>query len=230
MSRIVTLLFWAFVVAECNANALWYAGDMDFHGALSNGVNTAIGRAITYNNFVVDGPGWIVREAWSNNVTNIRGVQEAIVEVRSGIRPGDGGVLVYEGRLSATQTATGRSGFGFDEFEIRVAGLTVLLGPGEYWLAVAPVGFGRDRSFITSTDGRNGVGRPLRDGNCYFDSPELGNIFVPVEKLVGFDYDYSMGVAGDVVPEPVSAIALSGGFLLLARPRRRRVRGPEAER
>lgn len=197
------------------ANHLWYSGDFDGRSAFSNEVNTRVRSGVVYNNFMVDAPGWILRQAWSNNLTQISDVREAVVEVRARVTRGDGGDLLFSGVLPATQRPTGRSGFGYPEFEVRVDGLSLALTPGEFWLAVAPVGFGDGRSFITSTSGQNGLGRPLNDGRCFYNNPDEGYVFERTEDLEGAVYDYSMGVAGDVVPEPASVAALALGLQIV---------------
>ena len=44
------------------------------------------------------------------------------------------------GISNVTQTATGRKGFGMDEYTFQVTGIDVVLTPATYWLSVAPMG------------------------------------------------------------------------------------------
>jgi hypothetical protein len=111
------------------------------------------------------------------------------------------------GGSTATPTvmATGRSGFGYNEFTVEVTGLNFSLISGQYWLNVTPIGNGTGRSLDTTTSGTNCVGTPCgNNGMSWFDPP--GPIFSPL--------DFSMGVIGQVVPEPATwALALLGGGL-----------------
>ena len=140
-------------------------------------------------------------------------VTGAIWEIRTGCSVGNEGTLVAAGATTTpTVTPTGRSGFGLTEFMVEVSGINVTLAPGTYWLSVTPLGDGTGHSFNTTTSGANCVGTPCgNDGMSWFDS-------------VGpFDpRDFSMGVIGNVVPEPatVGLLICGLGALLIALRRR----------
>jgi hypothetical protein len=114
--------------------------------------------------------------------------------------------------------ATGRSGFGLDEYTITVSGLNILLAPGTYWLQVTPIDSGSGRSFLSTTSGLNAVGTPPgNNGNSFFDSSVFGAAFSPASDFVGSDNDnFSLGVVGVVsaVPEPSSLAMVGVGALL----------------
>ena len=136
---------------------LWYNGDFDGgERLLANEQDTSLGAgqfASVYDDFNVTGSGWTVTEVFSNNLENTN-VTGATWEIRRGVTLlNTGGTLVAASGTTAAPvvTATGRSGFGFTEFQIKVTGLNVNLPlppAGEtYWLNVTPIG-DLDRSFL----------------------------------------------------------------------------------
>jgi hypothetical protein len=144
-------------------------------------------------------------------------VTGAVWQIREGVSVGNEGTLVAAGSTATpTVMATGRSGFGYNEFTVEATGLDFILPSGTYWLNVTPIGNGTGRSLNTTTSGTNCVGMPCgNDGNSWF-LPE-GPIFSPL--------DFSMGVIGTVVPEPATWALLGPGLsaLLIAACRRRSV-------
>jgi len=187
---------------------LWYNGDFDGVNGLANENNTTLGQSSVYDNFVVTDPnGWDLSAVFSNNLSNT-GITGATWEIRSGVSAGNGGTLVASGStLSPTVTPTGRSGFGFTEYQVKVTGLSVhlpQLPSGQfYWLNVTVIGNGTGRSFDSTTSGMNAVGMPPgNDMNAFLNSAQFGNVFTPTsDPGIGQPYDFSMGV-----------IAPTGGF------------------
>jgi hypothetical protein len=173
---------------------LWYNGDFDLMNGLANERDTSLGAgqfASVYDNFNVTGTGWTITEVFSDNLENTN-VTGAIWEIRSGTNLcGTGGTLVASGSTAAPVVSpTGRSGFGFTEFQVKVTGLNVFLPPAPagqfYWLNVTPVGDGTGRSLITTTSGANCVGTPCgNDGMSFFNPGGCNN-----------PDDFSMGVNG----------------------------------
>ena len=165
---------------------LWYNGDLNNINGLANEQDTSLGAgqfASVYDNFNVTGTGWNVTEVFSDNLENTN-VTGATWEIRSGTTLlTTGGTLVASG-MTATPvvTPTGRSAFGFTEFQISVTGLTVFLPPlpaGEfYWLNVTPIGDLSGRSFDSQTSGANCIGTPCgNDTNAFFNSNFFGATF-----------------------------------------------------
>lgn len=184
--------------APAMALTLWSNGDFNGVNGLGNEFNTLVSTASVYDDFIVPtGESWVIDTIFSNNLMSFTGVSQANWEIREGITAGNGGALVSGGNASATQAATGRSGFNLNEFRIQVSGLEVTLTPGRYWLSVAPIGSGSGRSYVTTTSGANAVGTPPgNNGNSFFNSSYFG------ENFTSRQADYSMGVAGTSTPVP----------------------------
>jgi hypothetical protein len=185
---------------------LWYNGDFNGVNGLPNEQDTSLGAGQygrTYDDFIVsDARGWDVTSVSSNNLssTNVTG---ATWEIRQGLSAGNGGTVVASGMTSVpTVVPTGRSGFGFTEFTVEVAGLSVHLpaDTNHYWLNVTPIGDLTGRSFESTTSGAHAVGQPPGNNqNAFFDGNFFGLSFVPTgDPALGQPYDFSMGVKGTV--------------------------------
>ena len=109
---------------------------------------------------------------------------------------------------------------------LKVSGLSVDLGPGTYWLSVAPIGSGNRFSFVQTTSFLNSSGG-LWLGNAFIDSP-TADFAADVDRGNGTP-NYSMGVESDVsagVPEPASLTLWGLGALGCAVAAYRRKRLP----
>lgn len=181
---------------------LWYNGDANGVNGLANENNTGISQAAVYDDFVVPAGGATLSGAFSNNLMNFTGVTQATWAIRSGLSQGNGGTVVASGTSAATQTATGRSAFGFTEYRVEVGSLNLALTAGTYWLSVAPIGFGSGRSFVSSTSGANSVGTPAgNNANAFFNSSHFGSTFASTTApSVGNQADFSLGVIGELPP------------------------------
>jgi hypothetical protein len=184
------------------AGALWYNGDFDGVDGLTNEENTfAEGFSHIFDDFNVnDSGGWDVDSVFSDDLasTNIIG---ASFEIRQGVSSGNGGTLIASGTtMTPDVTPTGRSGFGFTEFQVAITGLNIHLDQGTYWLNVTPIGpLDGGRSFDSTTSGANCIGTPCGDNDTAFlDSTLFGAVFEPVADFGSQFHDFSMGVNGQV--------------------------------
>jgi hypothetical protein len=180
---------------------LWYNGDFNGINGLANERNTAVTQAAVYDDFNVTGPGWNVTAVFSHNLENTT-VTAADWEIRSGVSEGNAGTLVASGTTNSPLVTLTWCHFGFCEYQVEVTALNVHLNPGTYWLNVTPVGNGTGRSFDSTTSGAHCVGTPCgNDQNAFFNSTFFGTYFTSTSNE-GQPFDYSMGVIGNVVPEP----------------------------
>ncbi len=229
-------------------STLWYNGDFNVNNmnippnALVN--ELTVGSPSTYSavyaDFIVPaGQTWSISSVFSNNVMTTS-VTTAYWEIRSGVMSGVGGNLLYSGTDSASQSATGRNGFGLQEYTIAVSGLTgITLSGGAagttYWLSVIPIDSADGSSYITNTDGTNSINvQPGTSDMSFFTStdPNVGvTYFEPVtNNLIPSPANFSMGVDGIIVssvPEPSTLVLALVGTLTVfgaARLRRRRTR------
>ena len=221
-AALLALVLTAAFALNASAVTLWYNGDFNGVNGLANERNTLVSQAAVYDDFNVTGPGWHIIAVFSDNLLNTT-VTGADWEIRSGISEGNSGTLVASGTTSTpVVTLTGRSGFGFLEYQVLVTGLNVNLAPGTYWLNVTPIGDGAGRSFNSTTSGANCIGTPCdNDQIAFFNSTYFGAFFNSTA------YDYSMGVLcgplQQCVPEPTTVALLTFGIgtLLIALRRRR---------
>jgi len=220
------LLF--FTVSAFADTLYFYGGDFDPNNPNANGLaneNDAIVSgspygAATYQNFVAGGS-INVTGLFTNNLSGLNPAN-GYWEVRSGVSEGNGGTLIASGTGAMTQTATGRSGFGFTEYNDLVSGLNVSLGAGTYWFAVVPQDPNNgNRSFNSNTFGLNAVGTQISNQQ-FFNSSLFGANFTNANNE-GVFQTFSSGVYTGGVPEPSSLIMLGSGLVAAAGVVRRRL-------
>jgi len=225
---VFALLF--FTVAANAANVLYfYGGDFDPNNPNANGLgneNDAIvgGNpygAATYQNFVVSGNITVAQLA-TNNLMTITPTS-VYWEIRSGVSEGNGGTLIASGTNTGNDFdshPTGRSGFGYTEYNVDALNLSVALSAGTYWEAVVPVCTTcNGRSFNSNTFGLNSVGTQISNQQ-FFNSSFFGANFTNANNE-GVFQTFSSAVY--VVPEPTSMIMLGSGLLAAAGVVRRRL-------
>ena len=219
LARLLAGLLVAAFIVNCQTvragGILWYNGDYDGRDALVNQTGAADG--LVYDDFIVPtGYTFTITGVFSNNLMyDPSAASTAYWEIRSGVSAGNGGTLLASGDGADSLTATGRFEpvipgiFNVYEYTNQVS-VSVTLGAGTYWLAVAP-DVSNQNSYITTTSGANAVGSPPgNDGNSFVSSTFFGENFVPTSdpSVEGQGtWDYSMGVIGTAaVPEPSSFI------------------------
>jgi hypothetical protein len=219
---------WASVGAASADSTLWYSGDFDGNDALYNALVPRTQLASVYEELIVPvGQTWDLTSVFSNNLMDTT-TSAALWQIRSGVSNGDGGTLLYHGYDAATQTLTGRTGFGYNEYTVsaNVSSLNIVLTAGAYWLTVDPVvSSSSDVSYITTTSGANSVNvQPGSTGNSYVAGSYYvnngGYNFEPASDWTGYSpVDFSMGVTGTVVssavPEPSTLVMGSLGALFV---------------
>ncbi|MGI8922704.1 MAG: PEP-CTERM sorting domain-containing protein [Fimbriimonadales bacterium] len=200
------------------AAQLFYGGDFDGVNGLAVDFD-----AFTFDDFDITGPGAVVDSVYGNCLSNADFASMVMTwEIRSGISEGNGGVLEASGSGTPTVTPTGRSGFGFTEYNIRISGLAVALNAGTYFFGmnVGEDAFG-GRTFVSTTSGANSVGSPIANGNSFFNSGFFGFTYSSTANVLGAEADFSYGIDGEAVPEPATLVALGVGLAALAARRRR---------
>ena len=240
-TALFTLLF--FAVAANASPLIFYGGDFDPNNpnadGLANENDASVAQqwasfpvgAATYQNFVLHKP-TLVTGLFTNNLSDLNPVA-GYWEIRTKVHQGWPGKLIASGNSVLTQTATGRSGFGYTEYQDLVgcglascaSPLNVHLKPGQYWFSVVPQDPATaGRSFNSNTLGNNAIGSQINNQQ-YFDSPFFGAFFDNANNW-GVFRTFSSGVYddplyddesyGDSAPEPSSLIRLGSGLASVA--------------
>lgn len=206
----------------------FYGGDHDPFGSNPNGLanenDGIVGGspygAATYQNFVWGG-GYI-GGLFTNNLSQLAPTS-AYWEIRANVSEGNGGTLLYSGTATGAnfgQVATGRSDFGYTEYQDAVLTGSIFLAPGTYWFAVVPNdvnAFGR--AFNSNTYGLNSIGSQISDDQ-FFNSSFYGANFTNANNEGTFSI-FSSGVLA--TPEPSELIMLASGLAAAAGILRRRL-------
>ncbi len=200
------------------AEVLWYGGELDFESGLCSG-SGFVRDSNVYDDFeVVRRP--IELTALFGHFGVFSGtfqVGEIQYEIRSSISAGNGGSILAQGVIGASQIDRGPWGQGY-YYQITTEPLSVFLPAGTYWMSIAPITKG-EPTFALTTRGVNGVGIPIGNGNAFWNAPWFGAHFVPAEEVMGGDrnWDFSFGIIGTIVPAPGAFLVLLSGLLFRCR-------------
>ena len=126
--------------AACSP-CLYYSGDFDANDANANGLaneSDAIVPSSSIYTPVTPNVTWHASALFINTLSGLTPTT-ATWEIRTGVSEGNGGTLVASGSGAVTQTATGRTGFGFTEYTDSVAVSVTLNAGTTYWINVTPV-------------------------------------------------------------------------------------------
>jgi len=229
----ITLLFFATAAhAQGCPGCYFYGGDLDVsdpnQNALANENDAIVPTTVlspnygaaTFQNFIVGGAGINVTGLFTNNLSDLHPTS-AFWEICPSIPAGPGCSSGTATGANFTWTQTSRSDFGYLEYKAWAQGLSVNLGPGQWWFAVvpqAPTEFGRSFNSNANT-GLNQVGNENYDQQ-YFDSKFFGANFDNANNW-GVFRSFSSGVYddplyGDSAPEPSSLVLLGSGLVGIA--------------
>ncbi|HEY1686028.1 MAG TPA: dockerin type I repeat-containing protein [Tepidisphaeraceae bacterium] len=217
--QVISLPRSRFIFAACvvlastlRADVLFYGGDPG--GNANNPVFTLnslnqkdFGSAdvYQYDDFTVPaGEQWSVTGLFANvlfnnidhgqlNDPNV--TTSASYEIRQGLSPGSSGVLLDAGTVPDTLTYVSDGIYGYYEYQLAATpSPTIVLGPGTYWLSLAPISAspGNNLADVYQTFGSNGIGSPLADQLSYETGDDIQ--FNLIAR------DFSMGVSGATAP------------------------------
>lgn len=198
----------------------FYGGDIDRVDGIASGNNMAFDSTI-YDNFTVSGPTW--------NVTSLGGDffvdttwTSALWEIRSGAGVNNGGTIVASGSIAATSISNGTL-FNLDwrTYTLDVADFSLAAGNYHLGISLTGNGGGSGVAYAATTQGVNGIGGPLNDGNALWDSTSFSASFEDVTTSFGSPHDFAYRVNAQAVPEPATMAALGLGALALIRRKRK---------
>ena len=216
------VLLLVFAASPLWAQVFFYGGDFDPNnpnaGGLANENDAFAGGdpygAAAYQNFVCHTDLYCV--AWGLFTNNLSGLNpvSAYWEIRTGMSEGNGGTLIASGTgtgANFSHTPTGRSGFGFAEYQDTVSFADMYLTEGTYWFAVVPNDpLSQNRSYNSNTFGLNSVGTQISDQQ-YWNSAFFEVNYTNADTQ-GIYPTFSSGVNGAYyIPEPSSLILLGSG-------------------
>jgi hypothetical protein len=211
------------------ATSLWYNGNYDLNDAYTDQNNVPINfggsyvldKSLVYDDFIVPvGQSWTLSSLFVDDQLDYYALPTtATWEIRSGMSAGQGGTLLFSGDTAATNTLlTAANGNSYidPEYKISAAVTGVTIGPGVYWMAVAPdsAGYYGDQSYIETTSGTGAIGSPAgNDGNSFLNNNLSGPGHL---SFAPSSLDFSAGVNGTatLVPEPASLPMLAAGLAL----------------
>lgn len=220
MKKVLALaLFAAAGTANAGNITAFYGGDLDGRNGLADEFNTVVSDAYVFDDFRWNGG--TVCQLFGNYLSDLTQVAGFQYEIRSGLGLGNGGTLVASGDTNGARTwaPTGRTAFGFREYNLNADVPDFNLPAGTYHLGIRPKGNGSGRAFMSTTSGANSVGGPIGNGNAFFQSTFFGVNYGRVEDQLGTGpWDFSQGVR--TIPAPGAAALLGLGALAAGRRRR----------
>lgn len=188
-------------------------------GVMNNtAVKNGSGSSYILDDFVVPpDTTWTVTGLFTHNVTDYpfttAPFTQAVWSIRTGVSFQSYGRVLYSGISHAVITRTGRDDARWTEYEVRVMGLSLILGPGTYFMAVSPLTDQLPTYYVAATHGANSVGTAGPDG-IYSEYEQSSP---PNHWMSGMPTGTApMGVIGVADLQPVPALTGAGSVLLVA--------------
>jgi len=128
--------------AACNP-CLYYSGDFNAADPNANGLSNEQDAVVSNSQIytpVRPNKAWQVTGLFENTLSGLTPTS-IVWEIRTGVSEGSGGTVYASGSGAGTQTATGRSAFGFNEYTdfVTVSPSVILQAGVTYWINVTPV-------------------------------------------------------------------------------------------
>jgi hypothetical protein len=189
--------------ASCSP-CLYYSGDFDPNDVNANGLanenDASISDPRVYTPVTPNAP-WLVTGLLENTLSQLTPTT-ITWEIRTGVSEGNGGTVYASGSGAPTQTATGRSAFGYTEYTDFVSTSPILLQAGvTYWINVTPVctacGGRAFESNVPPGTAANHVGPANVVDNSFFNSAFFGANFTNADNEGTFPL-FSFGIKGSL--------------------------------
>jgi hypothetical protein len=193
----------------------WYNGDFNHVNALSNFECGTVGSWV-FDDFQVPDGGWRVVGVFSKNFYQGSGlvVTEAHWEIRAGVSSSSLGTVVASGTSAASWTATGVTSGPYAEYRLSVADLDVAIGPGTYWLSVAPVvSCSANPTYLGMTEGAGAVGLPAGNNGRSYGIWRTSVTPEDLDPRFGEPTDFSLGVLIQDAADAIASLRLSKALL-----------------
>ena len=128
------------------------------------------------------------------------------------------GSTVFEGTVGTTGSSFSDTVFGLLGVDVRAGGLSIGLAAGTYWVGLqAATSSDWHYTARSTANGGNSVGRDGTNGNGGYGTTNWTEF-----GALGYGSgEVNMRIEGDVVPEPMTMIALGAGLAALAARRRK---------
>lgn len=201
----------ASAVPRMVADVIFYNGDFKDKD-LSCERNTYVTDSRVYENFHVTGT-WQITNLWGHfHEIDTNSLDRAYYEIRQGISPGSGGTLISGGSINVTKEAVAQNVWGQTVYRIEGRLADLVLATGDYWITLAPEGYGRGQWWVFGSTGANAVGSTAFDGVSYWDSSFWYHTWIRLPNEGTSEGNWSFGVSGTPIPEPSSILALLCGI------------------
>ena len=189
----------------CNTNScLFYGGDFDSTAPNPDGVLDVTSGGIdgtVYVPFIVpNNTKWRIFGLFGNyfmspNPPVLNNGPNVYWTINTGMTDGNGGTQIASGFSTAALLDTSKNWIGYELYTIN-SPVSVVLGPGKYWMAVVPQdSTGTQIGFLANTLGAGSIGRSAVQDASFFNSIHFNINFVNANTQI-INADFSAGVTG----------------------------------